>query len=147
MWERLAEMRRRVEAIDAELATPAVAVNAPRVRELSKERARLEPAITLLGEYERVQDQLSQARDVAAESDDAALQEMAQSEVSELEERLQQLTSDAKRALIPARSERRSQRESLRFAAGPAGMKPGYGPPTYSAPMSATPSGDTGRRM
>ena len=102
MWERLAEMRRRVEAIDAELATPAVAVNAPRVRELSKERARLEPAITLLGEYERVQDQLSQARDVAAESDDAALQEMAQSEVSELEERLQQLTSDAKRALIPA---------------------------------------------
>ena len=102
MWERLAEMRRRCAEIDAELATPAVAVNVVRLQELSRERAQLEPAITLLGEYERVEDQLAQAREVAAESDDPALQEMAQSEVSELEERLQRLTADAKRALIPA---------------------------------------------
>ncbi len=83
------------------MASPEVAREPVRLQELAKERAGLEPLVALLTEYERVSDELTQAEEVAAESGDAELEEMARSEIASLTARLEELTGKARRALVP----------------------------------------------
>lgn len=101
MWERIQAMRRRFDEIEAEMATPEVARNAVRLRELAKERSQMEPLITLLADYNAATDQLQQARELIDESDDAEMEAMARSEAEELEQRIEGLSEQAKRALLP----------------------------------------------
>lgn len=101
MWERLAVTRRRFEEIEAEMATPEVARDAARLQALAKERAQLEPLVAILDVYQRVSDELQQARDVAQQTDDADLKEMAQAEIEELTQRIEKVTEQAKLALLP----------------------------------------------
>lgn len=101
MWERIQAMRRRFDEIEAEMATPEVARNAVRLRELAKERSQMEPLIILLADYNAATDQLQQARELIDESDDAEMEAMARSEAEELEQRIEGLSEQAKRALLP----------------------------------------------
>ncbi len=101
MWERIQAMRRRFDEIEAEMATPEVARNAARLQELAKERSQMEPLITLLADYNVATDQLQQARELIDESDDAEMEAMARSEAEELEQRIEALSEEAKRALLP----------------------------------------------
>lgn len=101
MWERIQAMRRRFDEIEAEMATPEVARNAVRLRELAKERSQMEPLITLLADYNAATDELQQARELIDESDDAEMEAMARSEAEELEQRIEGLSEQAKRALLP----------------------------------------------
>ena len=101
MWERIKAMRERFEEIEAAMATQEVALDPARLQPLARERAQLEPLMAILDAFERASDELNQAREMVQESDDADLKEMAQSEVDALTPLVEELTEQAKLALLP----------------------------------------------
>ena len=101
MWSRLEDVGRRFDEIEQELADPTTANNPSRLQALAREHASLQAKIDLLNEYRSVSEELQQAREVFEDADDEEMRELAQTEVSELRERIEQLESDARRALLP----------------------------------------------
>ncbi len=102
MWSRLEDVGKRFEEIEQEMADPATSANPSRVQTLAREHASLQAKIAILNEYRAAADELQQARDVLDEADDDEMREFAQAEVTELRARIEQLESDARRALLPA---------------------------------------------
>ncbi len=118
MWQQIAARRDRREAIEAEMATPEVALDPRRMQALARERAQLEPLIALLDDHRRSRDAESQAREVAA-SGEADLEEMARAELAELSAHLAELEEVAKRALLPTdRNDERNVIIEIRAGAG-----------------------------
>lgn len=101
MWSRLEDVGKRFEEIEQEMADPATSANPARVQTLAREHASLQAKIAILNEYRAATDELQQARDVLEEADDEEMREFAQDEVTELRARIDQLESDARRALLP----------------------------------------------
>ena len=101
LWDQIATMRENFAALEAEMATPELATNPTRLQESAREHARLSPIVDLLLEFERARDDLSQAQQVAGETSDAEMRQLAEMEVTALEEQLATLEERAKRALIP----------------------------------------------
>ncbi len=101
MWSRLADVAERFAELEREMADPEIAVNPQRLQALAREHASLQDKIDLLHEYRRVNGELDETRALLEEADDEELRELAQSELSELRERMTQLEEDAKRALLP----------------------------------------------
>ena len=101
MWARLEDVATRFREIEEEMANPATSSNPSRLQTLAKEHASLQEKIGLLNDYRSSSEQLSQAQEVLDEADDDDMRELAQSEVTELSERIGQLEEDAKRALLP----------------------------------------------
>lgn len=101
MWSRLADVGQRFDEIERDMADPEIAVNPQRLQALAREHASLQDKIQLLREYQRVSGELDQTQLLLSEADDDELRELAQSELSELRERMSQLEEDAKRALLP----------------------------------------------
>ncbi len=101
MWERIDAMHQRFEEIEAEMALPEVAMNAARIQALAKEHSQLEPLLALLRDFRRTSDELAQAHDVARQTNENDLKQMAQTEIEELTELLEELTEKAKLALLP----------------------------------------------
>ena len=101
MWERIKAMRERFEEIEAAMATQEVALDPARLQPLARERSQLEPLMAILDAFERASDELDQAREMVQDSGDADLKAMAQAEVDELTPRVEELTEQAKVALLP----------------------------------------------
>src|SRR5262245_54634829 len=95
---------RRTEARFAELTEllgqPEVTGDPRRLRDLARERSRLEGTITTLAEHRRVA-QTIQDDEAALASGDAELAELAQSELPDLRERLTRLESELQQLLAP----------------------------------------------
>lgn len=101
MWSRLEDVATRFHEIEQEMAEPATTGNPSRLQTLAREHASLQEKINLLGEYRSAADQLGQAREVLDEADDDEMRELAQMEVMELREKIDELEAQAKRALLP----------------------------------------------
>ena len=101
MWEKLQAVRERRDAIEREMADPAVSTDPARLQTLAREHASLQPVVQLLDDWEQSSGGLAQAREVLNDTDDAELRELAQAEVDELTERIAQLEQEARRALLP----------------------------------------------
>ena len=101
MWSRLEEVAQRFHDIESEMADPATASNPNKLQALAKEHASLQDKIVLLDSYRTASDELQQARDVLEIADDDEMRELAQTELSELRERIADLAEQAKRALLP----------------------------------------------
>ncbi len=101
MWARLEDVAKRFDEIEQEMADPATSSNPSRLQALAREHSSLQEKINLLIEYRSASDQLQQAREVFDEADDDEMRELAQMEVAELREQIEQLEADAKRALLP----------------------------------------------
>ena len=100
MWQQIASMRNRFDAIEQEMARPEVAMNVAQMRTLAKERSQLEPLVGMLADFRKTRDEIGQAEEVAR-GDDAELEEMAREELGELQTHLAELEDAAKRALLP----------------------------------------------
>ncbi len=100
----LLEALRRVEArfaeIDQQLAEPGVASDPRRLRDLSRERARLDETVRTLAEYRSVEATVADD-EAAIASGDAELAELAQAELPELREKLDRLETELKKLLLP----------------------------------------------
>jgi peptide chain release factor 1 len=101
MWERLKALEQRYDELTAEMARPEVAADYQRFQELDRERAAIEPVVTLYREYRRVRQAAEEARAVLHESDDRELRELAREELQAATERLEALETQLKLELLP----------------------------------------------
>ena len=95
---RLDELRERYEELGEELAKPAVYTDPNQLREVSKERARLESVVTVYDEYREREERLSQAREMKNDPD---LRELAEEELAELEPQQEELLQRLQVLLLP----------------------------------------------
>ena len=100
MMERLETIARRYEELNEILMDPSIANDVQKMTEASKEQASLENAYQLYQEYKKVLDGIEEAKELLKESD-PEINEMAELELSELEEKKPQLEEKLHLELIP----------------------------------------------
>ena len=86
MIERLESIARRYEELSEILMDPSIASDIKKMTEASKEQASLEAAFNLYQEYKQILSGIEEAKELLKE-DDPEIREMAELEISELEER------------------------------------------------------------
>ncbi len=102
MLERLQEIAKRQEALLAEQADPAVAVDRNRSREVAIKLAELAPIVRAYRRYTSTSDELDGAREIVELADDDEMRAMAEAEVAELSARLDEIEQQLKVLLLPA---------------------------------------------
>lgn len=95
---KLRQLARRMEEIDGMLADPEIGGDMNRFRELSRERADIEPVALKLAEYERAEGDLETAREMLADPD---MKAFAQEEISAAQTALDQLEGELQILLLP----------------------------------------------
>jgi len=100
MFERLAEIERRYDELERQVADPAVIANRREFAKLAKERSQLEETIVRWRERQRVARDVEEHRELAREKD-PELRELAKSELPALEARLTELDALLKQLLLP----------------------------------------------
>ncbi|CAN5683597.1 peptide chain release factor 1 [soil metagenome] len=98
MLEKLAEVERRFENVDADLSNPAIGSDSQELMRLGRLRAELEPVVATVREYRKVLDDLGQAEGLLA---DPEMREMAQGEIEPLRTRRDELEARLKKLLVP----------------------------------------------
>jgi peptide chain release factor 1 len=100
MWEALKKLEDRHAELTDLLGKPEVAGDPRRLRDLSKERAALEPAIRALAEHRKISSTVADDERALA-SGDAELAELATAELPGLRARLAALEEELKKLLLP----------------------------------------------
>ena len=100
MMERLETIARRYEELNEILMDPSIASDVQKMTEASKEQATLENAYQLYQEYKRILDGIEEAKELMKEND-PEIKEMAELELSELEEKKPQIEEKLHLELIP----------------------------------------------
>ena len=101
MFEKLAALAARYAELEELLADPEMAGDYRRVVELSKERAALSDTVAEYREYQRLESELRDARELLTETDDTEMRSLAEMEVENLQERLEELQESLRVALLP----------------------------------------------
>jgi len=84
MWEALKQVEARYDELTRMLSDPSVAADPRKLRDLSRERSRLEQTIRKLEAHRRLERTIADDRSAAA-SGDPELAELARAELPELE--------------------------------------------------------------
>jgi peptide chain release factor 1 len=100
MFERLAEIERRYEELERQVADPTVIANRREFARIAKERAQLEDTVTCWRERQRVSHEVEEHRELVR-GKDADLRELARAELPPLEARLAELDAALKQHLLP----------------------------------------------
>jgi len=98
MIEKLAEIEKRFQGVEDAFNDPAIVTNPTEMQRLGKLRSDLEPIVTVIREYRKVLDELSQAEEML---DDPEMKEMAQEELPGLKAKLPPLEEKLKLMLVP----------------------------------------------
>jgi len=98
MIDKLKEIEKRFDAIEAEYNDPAVVTNPKEMQRLGKLRAELEPIVTTLREYERAQKDLAESQELLA---DPEMKELAQADVDALTIKIGEFETELKKMLVP----------------------------------------------
>jgi peptide chain release factor 1 len=98
---RLADIEARYEQVEAEMASPAVASDRDRLRDLGRTYAQLGAVVGPYRELRSVLGQLEEARAMAADGGDAELSAYVAEETERLESRVTALRSDLELLLVP----------------------------------------------
>ncbi len=100
MWEALKNIEARYDELTALLSDPQVASDLNKMRDLSRERSRLEETIRTLADYRRTERTVLDD-EAAIASGDAELAELAGAELPALREQLAALEAELRRLLLP----------------------------------------------
>ncbi len=100
MWEALRNVEARFDELTDLLSRPEVASDPRKLRDLSKERARLEVTVRTMEDYRRTKKTVADD-EAAVASGDAELSELANAELPELKEKLTRLEGELKKLLLP----------------------------------------------
>ena len=103
MIERLETIARRYEELNEILMDPSIASDVQRMTEVSKEQATLEKAYHLYEEYKKILSGIEEAKELMSEKD-PEIKEMAELELSELEEKKPLIEEQLHLELIPKES-------------------------------------------
>ena len=98
--DKLQKIKEKYDQLTESLSDPAVHSDRDKMREIGKERSKLEPIVNKYIELLRISDELSQASDLTGSSD-PEMAEMAKDEVEELEPQKQTLYEELKLMLVP----------------------------------------------
>ena len=98
MRSKLNQLGRRLEEIDAMLAAPDAANDMNRFRDLSRERAEIEPVVGKMKDYESTEADIEAAREML---DDADMQDFAQEEIDKGKQHLEDLEKELQIMLLP----------------------------------------------
>ena len=98
MRSRLEQLHRRLEEVDAMLAQPEAAQDMKKFRQLSRERAELEPVVGAFIDFVQTENALADAREMLS---DPEMKVMATDEVSHCRHRLETLEADLQFLLLP----------------------------------------------
>src|SRR5256885_14918625 len=108
MLDKLAQIETRYEGLTNELSSPELLSNPSAYGKAAKQHRSLGEIVEKYRSYKSLSEQLNGARDLAANSEDQDMRELAQIEIESLQAQLEQTESDLKRLLIPQdRSEER----------------------------------------
>jgi peptide chain release factor 1 len=100
MWDALKRAEERFAELDRLLADPEVTRDLKKLRDLSKERSRLQQTMDTLADYRKVE-RTVRDDEAAVASGDAELAELAQAELPELRERMAKLEGALVTMLLP----------------------------------------------
>ena len=102
MFQELEGLQERYRLLLNSLSDPAFLANPSKLRELTKERAELEPLLRAYGDFRRTELQLRQSEDILADPGaEAELKSLAAAERDELGGRLERLEKEIKVLLLP----------------------------------------------
>jgi peptide chain release factor 1 len=101
MLDKLDEVEQRYEELSSLLAEPAIASDYVKATQYAQERAELADVVSTYRRYKRVQQQLEETRALLAEDLGSEMAELAQEEVSSLEDQAQELEKELSLLLVP----------------------------------------------
>jgi peptide chain release factor 1 len=99
--QRLQEAEARFSELDEELASPETLSNPDLLRELGQERAHLEPLVSTGRALRSALREHGEVTELGRNADDPEMRAMAEEEVEGLESRIEALSAEARRLLIP----------------------------------------------
>lgn len=98
MFDKIEELERRYQELEALLSDPEVISNQPEFRKFSREHADLTGLVTAFRRYRKVLDEIEGNRELLADSD---MKEMAEEELKGLETEKEQLEAEIQLLLLP----------------------------------------------
>jgi peptide chain release factor 1 len=101
MFARLADVEQRYNELERMLSDPEITQDYEKVAEYSKERSNLNDVVEAYREYQRMEKELKEARELSREAGDDDMREMARAEAEELEAALTEHTEKLKLLLLP----------------------------------------------
>ena len=100
MYQRLVAASKRLKEIDDELVSEDIMKNMAHFKEISKERAVLDPQVEAFNRYQKNEEEIVGAKEMARDAD-PDLAEMGKEELKRLEEEQEKLLEDLKEMLLP----------------------------------------------
>lgn len=102
MFQELENIEEKYRQLTLSLSDPAFISNPQKIREISKERANLEPIIRKYADYKKVKKETKEAEEILADPDsELELKELAKAELKELLEKKEGFEEELKILLIP----------------------------------------------
>lgn len=101
MIDKLEEVERRFERLNADLSNPTIVADAAKLQKVAKERASLEKLVETFRTYKKVQGDLKQNEEILNTAQDADLKELAREELPSLKTRTAELEQELKLLLVP----------------------------------------------
>jgi peptide chain release factor 1 len=101
LFEKLTQIEARYDELTRELSSPEILSDSARYQKLAKTNSELAEMVAKYREWKEIEKGLEGARQLAGESDDAEMKQMAQDEVRSLEGRRDAVERDLKLLLIP----------------------------------------------
>ncbi|MGA3094172.1 MAG: peptide chain release factor 1 [Dehalococcoidales bacterium] len=101
MLDRLAQLEKRFNDIELEMASPDVVSNVKRLQELAQERAGIEDVVVLYRQYKSTEKQMEEARSMLDTETDEDMRALAKQELMTLQVTLEGLLASLKTALLP----------------------------------------------
>ncbi len=98
MMDKIEELERRYQELEALLSDPVVITNQPEFRRLSREHSDLSELVSVYRRYRKVLVEISDNRELLSDPD---MKEMAEDELKNLEEEKDRLDSDIRLLLLP----------------------------------------------
>jgi peptide chain release factor 1 len=102
MFQELKNIEEKYRQLTLSLSNPALISDSQKIKEISKERASLEPLIKKYEEYKKVKSDIKEAEEILASPDsESELKKLAEMELKELLEREEKLEQKIKILLLP----------------------------------------------
>ncbi|WP_394238617.1 peptide chain release factor 1 [Niallia oryzisoli] len=101
MFDRLQAVEDRYDRLNELLSDPAIVSDTNKLRDYSKEQSDIQETVITYREYKEVKEQLSDAKEMLEEKLDPEMREMVKEELSELEDRIEELEARLRILLIP----------------------------------------------